>query len=117
MLLYNCNKERKFYKMTIETFMNNLNEKCGIAEDLDFDNFDSNSRLFVNNQGQVYLGMVVNYYGDIQVVNLMTGDFGFFNSETNQLEKQGRMKVTYFMKDLNRYLIQEFDYDDIIKHI
>ena len=37
--------------------------------------------------------------------------------ESNQLEKGGKMKVTYFMKDLNRYLLQEFDYDNIIKHI
>ena len=103
--------------MIIETCMNNLNKECGIAEDFDFDSFDSNSRLYVNNKNQVYFGMVVNYFGDIQVVNLLTGDFGFFNCETNQLEKQGRMKVTYFMKDLNRYLLQEFDYDNIIEHI
>ena len=104
-------------QMTIETFMNNLNKECGIAEDFDFNDFDSNTRIFVNNQNQIYFGMVVNYYGDIQVVNLMTGDFGFFDLETNQLEKRGRMKVTGFMKDLNRYLLQEYDYDNIIEHI
>ena len=103
--------------MIIETYMNNLNEECGIAEDLDFDNFDSNTRLFVNDKNQIYFGMIVNYFGDIQVVNLMTGEFGFFDPENNQLEKGGKMKVTYFMKDLNRYLLQEFDYDNIIKHI
>ena len=103
--------------MIIETYMNNLNEECGIAEDLDFDNFDSNTRLFVNDKNQIYFGMIVNYFGDIQVVNLMTGDFGFFDPESNQLKKGGKMKVTDFMKDLNRYLLQEFDYDNIIKHI
>ena len=103
--------------MIIETFINNLNEECGIAEDLNFNNFDSNTRLFVNNKNQIYFGMIVNYYGDIQVVNLMTGDFGFFDLETNQLEKHGHMKVTGFMKDLNRYLLQEYDYDNIIEHI
>ena len=103
--------------MIIETYMNNLNKECGIADDFDFNNLDNYTRLFVNDKNQIYFGMIVNYYGDIQVVNLMTGDFGFFDPESNKLEKQGRMKVTYFMKDLNRYLLQEFDYDNIIEHI
>jgi hypothetical protein len=103
--------------MIIETYMNNLNQECGIAEDLDFDNFDSNTRLFVNDKNQIYFGMIVNYFGDIQVVNLITGEFGFFDPENNQLKKEGKMKVTYFMKDLNRYLLQEYDYDNIIEHI
>lgn len=103
--------------MIIETYMNNLNKKYGIADDFDFNNLDNYTRLFVNDKNQIYFGMIVNYYGDIQVVNLMTGDFGFLDLENNQLEKGGKMKVTYFMKDLNRYLLQEFDYDNIIEHI
>ena len=103
--------------MIIETYMNNLNEEYGIADDFDFNNLDNYTRLFVNDKNQIYFGMIVNYYGDIQVVNLMTGDFGFLDLENNQLEKRGKMKVTYFMKDLNRYLLQEFDYDNIIERI
>ena len=67
--------------MIIETYMNNLNEECGIADDFDFNNLDNYTRLFVNNKNQIYFGMIVNYYGDIQVVNLMTGEFGFFDPE------------------------------------
>lgn len=104
--------------MIIEDFMNELNHDNGIYEDIDEATLlDNYTRMFVNKDNQVYYGMIVNYYGDTQVVNLVTGNFGFWDYENNKLEKQGTMKVTYLMKDMNRMLLDEYDYDDIIEHI
>lgn len=104
--------------MLIEDFMNELNQNNFICEDIGEDTLlDEYTKMFVDKDNQVYYGIVVNYYGDTQVINLMTGDFGFWNYEDNKLEKRGTMKVTYLMKDMNRYLLDEYDYDDLIEHI
>lgn len=104
--------------MLIEDFMNELNQNNFICEDIGEDTLlDEYTKMFVDKDNQVYYGIVVNYYGDTQVINLMTGDFGFWNYEYNKLEKRGTMKVTYLMKDMNRYLLDEYDYDDLIEHI
>lgn len=111
-------KKKEVIEMLIEDFMNELNHDNGIYEDIDEDTLlNSYTRMFVNRDNQVYYGMIVNYYGDTQVVNLVTGNYGFWNYENNKLEKQGTMKVTYLMKDMNRMLLDDYDYDDIIEHI
>lgn len=106
--------------LQIETYMDNINSELVSPDEIMNDEqewLDGYSQIFVNKKGQILLGSIVDYYGTVEVCNLLTGDFGYFDMETKKLDKQGTIKVTDLMKDLNNYFIDELDYDDIIEHI
>lgn len=106
--------------LQIETYMNNLNTELTSPDEIMEDDpawLDGYSQIFVNKQNQILLGSIVDYYGTVEVCNLMTGDFGFFDMDKKKLDKQGTITVTDLMKDLNNYFLDELDYDNIIEHI
>lgn len=109
--------------MKFEEFTNlhcafeNMEATGETPEVLDFNDelLDSYDRMFIKDD-QLYYGYVTNYFGDTAVINLSTGDFGWWDYETNSLEKLGNTKITDYMKKLNNYLLDTYDYDDIIEH-
>lgn len=108
------------HKLMIENYLNNINTELKDVYDFTDEEtgfLDSQTLLFVNDKNNhVLLGTIANYYGDVQICDLINGDFGYIDLETHELEKWGTIKPTQLMHELNNYLLNEFDYDNLIEH-
>ena len=71
----------------MKEFINELNSgEIDIENDEDY--LDNYTRLFLDdNSKNVYYGFVYNYFGDTVVINLDTGEIGYWNYDTNSLDK------------------------------
>ena len=100
----------------MKEFINDLNSGEVDVENAD-DYLDNYTQLFLDdNSKNVYYGFFYNYFGDTVVINLDTGEIGYWNYDTYSLDKVSSVPVSETMKKLKRQLL-ELDYDDIITHV